>query len=314
MLIVAGLRAETPFTVINYDDFEAPGGYTLADYYAKWSNPFGLGEMDASAHGDTRIFSNGTFSISAVPFLTGVDFGVFDHIKYFALGNESFAVPSKGSITFSADIEAWTPGTVPGRVIEGTFVESGQPYRAVTLEGQQAAATLHMIDFVTGQLFDWFVYGNKAFALTERLPSIVTGSPVPAGIDEIYTQIIKEVELTPGTHNFGIRYRKKENFDQVEFLVDGKVAVKKYTNIGIPLDKQGVQFITYPSLGDGEPLKDQIQYFSIAHGLFSLLDAFPFQHPDAPEYSVSIPIENRLFGQGASAVFDNFTVEIKEID
>ena len=40
------------------------------------------------------------------------------------------------------------------------------------------------------------------------------------------------------------------------------------------------------------------------------LDAFPFQHPDAPELSVSIPIGERIFGQGAGAAFDEFVVTI----
>jgi hypothetical protein len=51
---------------------------------------------------------------------------------------------------------------------------------------------------------------------------------------------------------------------------------------------------------------------TIGHGLFSLLDAFPFQHPDAPELSVSIPISERLFGQGAGASFDDFVVTIDD--
>jgi hypothetical protein len=48
-----------------------------------------------------------------------------------------------------------------------------------------------------------------------------------------------------------------------------------------------------------------------------LLDAFPFQHPEAPDLSVSIPVGDasgrgaagraRLFGQGASGSFGNFT-------
>ncbi|MEJ2309744.1 MAG: DUF6081 family protein [Gammaproteobacteria bacterium] len=300
------------FDVQIYDNFDSPGGYTLEDYSARWINPYGLGEMAESAHGDTRTFQDGTFSITATPFLTAYDYSVFDHIKYFALGQQNFPMPEKGSITFSADIEAMTPGTLPGRVIEGTYIQSGQPYRAVALEGQQACATLHMIDFTTGQLFDWLVSGNKALALTERLPSLVTNSPIPAGIDEIYTQVIDEFDISPGPHNYAIRYIKKNPFDEVEFLIDGKV-VASYKNIGIPLDKLGVDFITYPSLGDGELLKDQLQSFSIAHGVFSLLDAFPFQHPDAPEYAVSIPISNRIFGQGVEATFDNFKVTTKTI-
>jgi hypothetical protein len=60
----------------------------------------------------------------------------------------------------------------------------------------------------------------------------------------------------------------------------------------------------------------QLDSVRFGHGLFSLLDAFPFQHPEAPELSVSIPVGSpsalgaagraRLFGQGASASFDNF--------
>src|SRR6266851_10217572 len=61
-------------TVIVYDDFHKPGGYTLADYNAKWF-PSTLGEM---AIADTRRFDNHTFSISATPFRTGRDSSVFD--------------------------------------------------------------------------------------------------------------------------------------------------------------------------------------------------------------------------------------------
>jgi hypothetical protein len=307
-------NADKTTTTIVYDSFETSGGYTLADYQSKWNSPYGLGELEASAHGDTRVFDNSDFYIEAAPFLTAYDYSVYDHIKYLALSNQSFSVPNNGSITFAADITAQTPGTVPGRVIEGTYLQSGDPYAEVVLEGQQAGATLHMIDFYTGQLFDWFVSGNSAFALIERLPSIVTGSPVEAGIDKMYTQIIEEFDITPGTHNYAIRYTKKENKDFVEFLIDGKVVTKSIRDIGIPLDVQGVDYITYPSLGPGEKLKSQISEFAIAHGMFSLLDAFPFQHPDAPDLNVSIPVENRIFGQGVRANFDNFVVVIEEKD
>ena len=64
-------------------------------------------------------------------------------------------------------------------------------------------------------------------------------------------------------------------------------------------------------------MKGKIASFSIGHGLFSLLDAFPFQHPDVPALSVSIPSGTgnpadagraRLFGQGADGTYDNFKV------
>jgi hypothetical protein len=89
--------------------------------------------------------------------------------------------------------------------------------------------------------------------------------------------------------------------------------VSKANDIGIPLDRQHAHYSgIYPSLGPGELVRDQMGPLVIGHGLFSLLDAFPFQHPESPELSVSIPIENRLFGQGASARFDNVIVTIED--
>ena len=41
-------------------------------------------------------------------------------------------------------------------------------------KGQQAGVVLNMVNFQTGQLFDWFVGEDTAFALIERLPSNVT--------------------------------------------------------------------------------------------------------------------------------------------
>ena len=44
-------------TVVRYDTFssDAAGGYSLADYQAKWSNPYGMLDMGV-APGDTRRF------------------------------------------------------------------------------------------------------------------------------------------------------------------------------------------------------------------------------------------------------------------
>jgi hypothetical protein len=297
-------------TVVEYDSFEKAGGYTMADYLAKWSNPYGTGEMSL---GDTRAFAGGKFSIDAAPFRTGADFSVFDHIKYFALSNEAFAVPKNGSITFEVEIDAETPGTVPGKVITGTYgppgsYPNGAPYAATVLQGQQAGATLHMIDFATGQLFDWFVAGERAFCLVERLPSNVTGSPDHVGREKMYTQIIREIPAGPGPHKVAIKYTRTPQSAFVEYFFDN-ARVARVDDVGIPLDAQGEDYTgIYPSLGPGELLRGKVNTVSIGHGLFSLLDAFPFQHPEAPELSVSIPIEHRLFGQGARARFDNFKV------
>jgi len=296
-------------TVIVYDDFQKPGGYTLADYEAKWTI-LTLGEMSIE---DTRRFDGHTFSLSATPFRTGKDSSVADHGKYIALSKQVFPVPEIGSVTVSMDIAAETPGTVEGHVVHGTYVQSGAPYAATVLQGQQAAATLHMIDFATGQLFDWFVSGNTAFPLYERLPSIVSGSAEHVSTDKMYTQITREVPITAGvSHTVAIRYSRDRRGSRVEYLLDGK-RVSQVERVGIPLDAQGVKYSgTYPSLGPGELLRDKINSVVIAHGLFSLLDAFPFQHPDAPALNVSVPMAERLFGQGARARFAHVVVTIDD--
>jgi hypothetical protein len=332
-------------TTVVYDNFEAPGGYALANYSTRWSNPYGLIDMGTTcpdgvtpANGDTRSFATGTFHIDDAPFSCGADFSVFDHLKYIAISNAAFPVPENGSLTFSSLISAATPGTQPGRVVHGTYgppfsYPSGAPYSAEVLQGQQAGAVMNMVNFATGQLFDWFVSGDTAFALIERLPSSVTGntsdpsSPEWVGPDKMYTQIIAEVPITPGVaHSVSITYTRGTGVGNstVEFILDGK-RVAKVKNVGVPIDQQSGQTYTgiAPSFGPGEDLKDKLDSFVIGHGTFSLLDAFPYQWgwafgptgltcdpawPSACAASVSIPLSERLFGQGVTADFDDFTV------
>jgi hypothetical protein len=308
---VANPPAPKHTTVEVYDSFTKPGGYTLADYQAKWSNPYGPGEM---ALNDTRSFKGNSFNVSAVPFQTGADFSVYDHLKYIAISNKAFPVPDDGSVEISSTIRATTPGTQPGRVIHGHYIQSGAPYAEPTLEGQQAGAVMNVVDFTTGQLFDWFVSGSTAFALIERLPSNVTGNtndpndPNYVGLDKAYTQIITEIPASSAAHDVSIRY-SRDNGGSVDFSFDGALVAHE-DHVGVPLDQQGVPFTgIYPSLGPGEELGGKIDSLVIGHGLFSLLDAFPFQHPDAPELAVSIPLSQRLFGQGARARFDDFRVK-----
>lgn len=324
-----------------YDTFEKKGGYSLRDYYAKWSNgpggAYGLGDMGV-APGDTRSFADGTFYIDDAPFRTSFDFSVFDHLKYIATSNQSFAVPARGSIMFSSKITAATPGTVPGRVVHGTYgppgsYPDGEPYSATVLEGQQAGAVMNMIDFCTGQLFDWFVSGNTAFTLIERLPTAVTQNTSDpacadnyAGPNEMYTQIIREVPIKPGVeHTVAIRYTRTPTTSFVEYFLDKKL-ISKVGNIGVPLDVQGVGYTGIsPAIpgATGENLRSKINSFTIGHGTFSLLDAFPYQWgwfdvctsgsldaltTSACGLSVSIPTSERLFGQGVRAHFDDFTV------
>lgn len=294
-----------------YDDFSAADGYGLAEYQQKWSNPYGLLEMESR---DTRSFKGGAFQISAVPFTVGADFSVFDHLKYIAVSNKAFPVPTDGSVEISSTIKAATPGTQPGRVVHGTYTQSGLPYAEPTLEGQQAGVVMNVIDFQTGQLFDWFVSGNTAFALIERLPSNVTGnapegSPDYVGREKMYTQIIKEVPASPGVHTVSIRFSRNAGGSSADYYFDG-ARVAHVDHVGVPLEVQGVPYTgIYPALGAGEEVGSKVNSLVIGHGLFSLLDAFPFQHPEAPELSVSIPMSERLFGQGARATFDSFQVK-----
>ena len=213
-------------------------------------------------------------------------------------------------------IKASTPGTQPGRVIHGTYIATGAPYAEPTLEGQQAGAVMNVVDFATGQLFDWFISGTTAFALIERLPSNVTGnttdtsSPDYVGREKMYTQIIREVPITPGVaHRVSIRFSRNAGGSSVDFFLNDAL-VAHVDRVGVPLDVQGQPYTDlWPSLGAGEELAGKINNLVIGHGLFSLLDAFPFQHPEAPELAVSIPISERAFGQGAIASFDDFKVK-----
>jgi Family of unknown function (DUF6081) len=319
-LLTQAAAARATVTTIVYDSFTG-ADYDLEQYLSKWNNGFGPGEM---AIEDTRTFNGSSFTVSALPFKTAADMSVFDHIKYLALSNESFAVPESGSITFAASIAANTVGTDPaGRVIHGIYAPPGSaddpscaagrtPWEGVALEGQQAGATLQMIDFVTGQLFDWFVSGSTAFALVERLPATVIGSPLGGTLSTMYTQIVKEVPIGPGPHDVAITFARKGGKSHADFILDRRL-VTRVKNIGVPLDVQRARYTgIHSSLGPGEQLGELIDSVTIGHGLFSLVDAFPFQHPDAPELSVSIPLSERIWGQGAEATFDNFTVIIDD--
>ena len=35
---------------------------------------------------------------------------------------------------------------------------------------------MNVLDFCTGQVFDWFIASDTAFALIERVPTVVTGN------------------------------------------------------------------------------------------------------------------------------------------
>ncbi len=125
----------------------------------------------------------------------------------------------------------------------------------------------------------------------------------------MYNQIIKENPASPGTHTVSIRFSRDASGSSVEYFFDGQ-QVAHVDDVGVPLDVQDVAYTgIFPAMGAGEQVGNKVNSLAIGHGLFSLLDAFPFQHPEAPELSVSIPMSERLFGQGARATFDSFRVK-----
>jgi Family of unknown function (DUF6081) len=155
---------------------------------------------------------------------------------------------------FTSDITAETPGTDRnGGTVRGTYgppgsYPNGAPYTARVLQGQQAGAVMNMVDFATGQLFDWFVAAHTAFVLIERLPSSVTGntsdvsSPDWVGPDKMYTQIVKELPIKAGVaHRVAIRYTRTADDAFVEYFLDGKT-VSMVHNVGVPLDRQGIKY------------------------------------------------------------------------
>lgn len=289
-------------TVVKY------GWKDQAGYDSRWAAAYGPGE------GATTL-ANNEISVDATPFTSSYDFGVYDHLKYIRISTEVFPVPASGSVEFSVDITAATPGTEEGRVIHGCYGAPGSwqvgepcavPYAQVASEAQQAGVVLNMVDFATGQLFDWFVSSTEVFALVERLPTEVTGTG-SVGLDKAYTQIIKRQTIKPGRkHTVSIRYTRGPGVSYAEYFLDGQLFTR-VDHVGIPLDVQGVPFTGYaPSLGSGESLS--LDSVAIGHGLFSLLDAFPYQHSSRPDLSVSIPTSERIFGQGAIGTWKDFKV------
>ena len=98
--------------VIKYD------AQNETEYFQKWANIYGPLELAA---GGTLSVSKHEATVSAVPFHVGADFSVFDHLKYIAVSTEEFSVPDNGSLEFSVDILAHTPGTEPDRLILGCY-------------------------------------------------------------------------------------------------------------------------------------------------------------------------------------------------
>jgi len=87
----SGMAVSPNKTVVVYDDFSSGGN-------SKWSTPYGQGETAINDVNHRETFPSGKEHVRAVPFLTGYDYSVYDHLKYMEVSNSSFAVPAKGSV------------------------------------------------------------------------------------------------------------------------------------------------------------------------------------------------------------------------
>jgi hypothetical protein len=125
------------------------------------------------------------------------------------------------------------------------------------------------------------------------------------GIDTMYTQIIREVPVNPDVwHHVDIALTRHNGSAWADYFLDHQ-PMAHVADVGIPLDKQGASFTgTYPSVGSGERVAGQLDSVRFGHGLFSVLDAFPF--PVGSPSARGAAGRVRLFGQGATASFDNF--------
>lgn len=306
----AGARADAPAKQtqgVLYDDFA--GG--APSYAQKWSLFFSLEQQ----FGATNLpsFARGRLVLDADPFRGWMDASCApglpvcvnaDHIKYQALSTRAFAVPRRGSVTMSADIEGSTFGTRPGYVVPATG-------RRLP-EAQQAAAVIQLLDPTVGQTFDWFVSRHEALPKIER-----TIAPIgPVGLDRAYTQFLPAVRIRPGWHRFSIRYaRGLAPHDEADWFVDGR-RVAVVHQVGIPLDVQNPArhgHIVFRSLGPGERVASRMNSVILGHGIYSFVDNFPFfpaysLFPAYQQFFVSIPRDQRIFGQGIAARFDNFRV------
>ena len=283
-----------------YDDFS--GG--AASYERNWltyfslERQFGATNLPAFSHGRLRLVAQpfkGWMDDTCVPGFPACVNG--DHIKYGAFSRRTFAIPRRGSIGVSADVRARTSGIKPGYVVAATG-------RRLP-EAHQAAAILQLYEPSASVALDWFVAGRQAIPKVERTPW-----PAGVGLDRAFTQFLPAVRIRRGFHRYAIRYtRGRAPRDKAEWLLDGKV-VAVVRDVGVPLDVQDPRrhgSITFPSHGPGERVAAQMSSFVVGHGLYSFVDDFPF-FPAYPQYFVSIPREQRIFGQGIDASFDDVRI------
>ncbi len=167
-----------------------------------WANTFGPLELAA---GGTRTVTKHGVTVNAVPFHVGSDFSVFDHLKYIAISTETFDVTETGSLQFSVDITAQTPGTEAGRVIHGCYgrpastttsaILAHSPTRRWHDKGSRPASSSH------GQLRDRatlrLVHQREHRVRVDRAAADGGHGEPGHSARSAYTQIIEEAPIKP---------------------------------------------------------------------------------------------------------------------
>ena len=224
------------------------------------------------------------------------------------LSNESFPVPGQGSITrFRHDRcpPSWARRRRPrhprhlrtaGCADDPVCAAGKKPWRQSPSRASRRGATLHMIDFATGQLFDWFLSAPHAIRPGRTAAGHGRGSPSAGPARTMYTQIVKKSHSEPGPHDVAIRSVA---------IGASPTSTSRSTDPGCArqarwrpsTSSELASRASTPSLGRGSPRPPDRPRHHRARTV-QLLDAFPFQHPDAP--SAACPSDQRThLGSGA---------------
>ena len=323
--------AAVPVAVVDYDSHDA------TQYAARWVNPYG--PLDGVV---PQVDASGAVTLSDVPFKPGTDFSVFDHLKYIGISTQTFTVPKVGTVTFEVDIAASTPGATAGHVVHGVYGPPGpgaSPTRRPALhrDGARGPAgggraqhdrLLHRPALRLVRLRRVGVPAHRATAHLRdrqheqpRLPRRHGGRP-RQGLHPDHQEHPAHAGPDPPRRDLLLAQRRSVQ-RRLRTRRAGRRDGHQRRHPARPAGQQVRLDRHLPLVGQGEKLADQINSLSIGHGLFSLLDAFPFQYgcspattspgagacsPESAAYSVSLSPAERSFGQGAEGVFSGFRV------
>ena len=132
---------------------------------------------------------------------------IFDNPKHLLLGAETFPVPEKESISFSFQM--------------GAITHNGDPD-----DFRDGFASLNVLDFATGMVFDFIATSAKIGIIYERL--LIPGVTTPK---EAFTEIVEVAPNQAGKlSDFIISYSRPHS--RVKFILNGKPV---YTRKNLPV-------------------------------------------------------------------------------